>query len=61
MAGLVGDTDMEERVAEVTVSVVRPTVLPLVALMVVVPGRKALAKPLLFTVATEVFEEVQAA
>ena len=55
MAGLVGDTDMEERVAEVTVSVVLPTVLPLVAVMVVVPVPKALAKPLLFTVATEVF------
>lgn len=61
MAGLVGDIDMEERVSEVTVSVVLPRVLPLLAVMVVVPARKALAKPLLFTVATEVFEEVQEA
>ena len=60
-AGLVGDTDREERVAEVTVSVVLPAVLPEVAVIVVVPGPKALARPLLFTVATEVFEEAQAA
>ncbi len=61
MAGLVGDTDVEERIEEVTVSVVLPAVLPKVAVMVVVPDIKALAKPLLFTVATEVFEEVQVA
>ncbi len=61
MAGFVGDMDMEERVAEVTVSVVRPTALPKVAVMLVVPGVKALAKPPLFTVATEVFEDAQAA
>lgn len=61
MVGLVGEIDMEERVADVTVSVVRPTVLPKPAVMVVVPGAKALAKPPLFTVATEVFEEVQTA
>ncbi len=59
--GLCGDTDTEERIAEVTVSVVCPTVLSEAAEMVVVPGFKAFAKPLLFTVATEVFEEVQEA
>ena len=61
MAGLFGDTDMEERAEEVTVSVVFPAVLPKVAVMVVVPGIKAFAKPRLSTVATEAFEEVQAA
>jgi len=61
IAGFVGDTDMEERVEEVTVSVVLPAVLPKVAVIVVVPGIKAIAKPLLFTVATEAFEEVQVA
>ncbi len=60
MARLFSDTDIEERGAEVTVSVVLPTVVPEVAVMVVVPARKAVAKPLLFTVATEIFEEVQA-
>jgi len=52
---------MEVRVAEVTVSVVLPTVPPYVALMVVVPVPEALAKPFPVTVATEVFEEVQVA
>ena len=61
MAGFAGDTDTEERAAEVTVSVVLPSLPPYVAVMVVVPGCKATAKPALFTVATEVFEEAQAA
>ncbi len=61
MAGFVGDMEMEERVAEVTVSVVRPTAFPKVALMVVFPGDKAMAKPPLFTVATEGFEDAHAA
>lgn len=51
---------MEDRIAEVTVSVVLPDMLPFVAVMVVGPGFKAVAKPPLFTVATEGFEEVQA-
>lgn len=60
MDGLLGVTDMEDRLAEVTVSIVFPDMLPEVAVMVVVPGFKATAKPLPFTVATEVLEEVQA-
>ncbi len=57
--GLLGVIDMEDRVAEVTVSVVFPDVLPKVAVMVVVPGFRPTARPLPFTVATEEFEELQ--
>ncbi len=59
MDGFVGVTDMEDRVAEVTVSVVLPDVFSKVAVMVVVPGFKPMATPLPFTVATEVFDDVQ--
>ena len=54
-----GDTDMKERAAEVTVSVVVPAVFPEVAVMVVVPGCRAFAKPRPSTVATAALEEVQ--
>ena len=50
---------MEDRVAGVTVRVVLPEILPKVAVMVVVPAARAVARPLLLTVATEVFDEVQ--
>ena len=59
MDGLLGVTAMEDRVPEVTVSVVFPDLLPEVAVMVAVPGFKPVARPRPFTVATEVFEEVQ--
>jgi hypothetical protein len=54
-----GVIDMEDRGEAVTVSVVFPDVLPKAAVIVVIPAFKATARPLPFTVATEVFEEVQ--
>ena len=54
-----GVTDIEDRVAEVTVRVVLPWVLPTLAVMVVVPAPTAVARPLLFTVATVVSDEFQ--
>jgi len=59
MLGLVGVTDIEDRVAGVTVSVVLPEILPDVAVMVAVPVATAVAKPLVLIVATEVLDEVQ--
>ena len=53
MLGFVGVTNMEDRVAEVTVTVVLPEILPVVAVMVAVPTATPVARPLLFTVATE--------
>ena len=50
---------MEDRVAEVTVREAPPEVLPEVAEMVVVPAATAVARPLLLTVATDGFEELQ--
>jgi hypothetical protein len=58
--GLAGVTDMEDKVAEVTVRVVLPEILPEVAVMVAVPAAMAVARPLLFTVATDVLDELQA-
>jgi hypothetical protein len=58
--GLAGVTDMEDRVAEVTVRVVFPETLPKVAVMVVVPTETPVARPLLFTIAADVLDEVQA-
>jgi hypothetical protein len=57
--GLAGIKVMEDRVAEVTVSVVLPEILPEVAVMVAVPAKTDVARPLLLTVATDVFDEVQ--
>ena len=51
--GLTGVTDMEARVAEVTVRVVFPEIVPEVAVMVAVPAATAVDRPLLSTVATE--------
>ena len=55
----VGVTEIEETVAEVTARVVFPEILPKVAVMVVVPAAMAVARPLLLTVATDVFDEFQ--
>jgi hypothetical protein len=59
MLGSVGVTDIEDRVPEVTVRVVLPTVLPRLAVMVAVPAARAVARPLLFTVATAELDEPQ--
>ena len=57
--GLAGVTNMEERVAELTVKVVLPEILPEVAVILVEPAEKAVARPLLLTVATDGSEELQ--
>ena len=59
MPELADVTRMEYRVAEVTVREAPPEVLPEVAAMVVVPAATAVARPLLLTVATDGFEELQ--
>jgi hypothetical protein len=59
MLELAGVTDMEDRVAEVTVRVVLPEISPEVAVMVAVPAATAVARPLLLTVAADVFDELQ--
>ena len=59
MLGLAGVTDMEDRVAEVTVRVVLPGIAPNLAVMIAVPAATAVASPLLFTVATDGLEELQ--
>ncbi len=64
---LTGVTDMEDRVAEITVKIVVPMEGPVekllgveeVAVMVVVPGAMAVARPLLLIVATAGLDEVQ--
>jgi hypothetical protein len=56
---LAGVTAMEDSVAGVTVRVVLPEIPPKVAVMVVVPAARAVARPLLLTVAAEVFDEAQ--
>jgi hypothetical protein len=60
IAELAGVTNMERKVAEVTVRVAFPDLPPKVAVMVGVPAARAVAKPLLLTVAIDVSEEVQA-
>jgi len=60
MLELAGVTDMEERVAEITVRVVLPEISPDAAVMVAVPAATAVARPLLLTVAADVFDELQA-
>ena len=59
MLGLAGVTAMEDRVAEVTVRAALPETIPEVAVMIVAPAATAVARPLLLTVATNVFDEVQ--
>jgi hypothetical protein len=52
-------TDMEDTVAEVTVTVMLPEILPDVAVMVVVPTARVVARPLLSICATDGFDEDQ--
>ncbi len=59
MLGLVGVTDMEDRVAEVTARAVLPEIPPAVAVIVEVPVATAMARPLPLTVATAVLDELQ--
>jgi hypothetical protein len=59
MLGLAGVTDIDDRIAWVTVKAVFPEMLPEVAVMVVVPAPRAVARPLVFTVATDVLDELQ--
>jgi hypothetical protein len=59
MLGLAGVTATEDSVAEVTVRVVFPEMLPEVAVMVAVPAEAAVARPLPLTVATDGLEELQ--
>jgi hypothetical protein len=60
MLGLAGVAEMDDRVAEFTVRVVLPEIFPEVAVMVVpVPTATAVARPLLFTVAIDVLDELQ--
>ena len=59
MVGLAGVTVMEDKVAEVTVRVVFPAILPEVAMMVVPPAAMAVARPLLLMVATVGVDELQ--
>jgi hypothetical protein len=59
MLGLAGVTDMEDRIAEFTVRVVLPEILPEVALTVVDPKATAVARPPLLIVATDVSDELQ--
>ncbi len=59
MTGLAGVTAMEDRVAEVTVRVVLPETVPEVAVTVVVPAARAVARPLMLTVATNGLDELQ--
>ena len=64
---MVGVTDMEDRDAEITVRTVLPKEGPVeklfgmeeVAVMVVIPGAMAVARPLLLTVATDGLDELQ--
>ena len=60
MEEFVGVTEMEVKVAADTVSVVLPAIAPDVAVMGVEPVATDVASPLLFTVATLVFEELHA-
>ena len=59
MLGLSGVTDMEDRVAEVTVRVALPEIVPEAAVMVAGPAPTAVARPLLLTVATDGLDELQ--
>ena len=55
--GLIGVTDMEDRVAEVTARGVLPEIPPEVAVMMLVPAALAVARPPLLTLATDEFDE----
>jgi hypothetical protein len=59
MRGLTGAVEMEDRVEEFTVKGVLPDMFPDVAVIVVVPGATAVARPVLLIVATDVTKELQ--
>jgi hypothetical protein len=52
-------TSISSRSAELAVRLALPEILPNVAVMVAEPSATAVARPLLLTVATDVFDEVQ--
>lgn len=54
-----GATEIEVNTAAVTVSVAEPLIVPDVAVMVVVPAIRLVAKPVLLTVAIDVADEIQ--
>jgi hypothetical protein len=56
--GAAGVTVIEDRVAEVTVSVALPAIFPELAVMVTVPAEMAVARPVLSIVATAGFDEL---
>ena len=60
MLGLAGVTDMEDKVAAVTVRVVVPDLPLKVAVMVAEPVALDVARPLLLIVATDAGNELQA-
>ena len=57
--GLAGVTDMEDRVDGVTVRVVFPEMVPEVAVMVDLPNATPVARPLPFTFATDILDDLQ--
>ena len=59
MLELAGVTTMEDKAVEVTIRVVPPETGPEVAVMIVVPGVRPLAKPVMLTVATSVLDDCQ--
>jgi len=61
MLGLAGLSDMEVRVAEVTVMIVVPDMAPEAAVIMAAPRPIATTKPVWPTVATESLDEVQVA
>ncbi len=60
MLGLAGATPIVDKVAEVTVNGVLVLMPPKVATIVAVPGARAAARPVLSTVATNIFVVRQA-
>ena len=52
-------TDMEDKTARSTARVVPPVIVPEVAVIVAVPKAKAVARPLLSTIATDILDELQ--
>jgi hypothetical protein len=61
MEAVAGVTEIEVNTAAVTVSVAAPLIVPMLAVMVAVPGATLVASPLLLTVAVELAEELHLA
>ena len=61
MLGLAGVTAMEDKTEEVTIRMVPPETAPEVAVMIVEPGVRPLAKPVMLTVAIAVLDDSQIA